>query len=43
MQRIVVGVDGSAGSRAALAWAMVAAAQRSAELEVLSAFPVDFY
>ncbi len=43
MQRIVVGVDGSAGSRAALIWAMAAAAARSAALEVVSAFPVDFY
>lgn len=43
LQRIVVGVDGSAGSRAALVWAFSAAAERSAVLEVLSAFPVDFY
>jgi nucleotide-binding universal stress UspA family protein len=41
--RVVVGVDGSAGSRAALLWALPAAAARGARLEVLAAFPVDFY
>jgi nucleotide-binding universal stress UspA family protein len=41
--RVVVGVDGSPGARAALAWAMVAAARRGAALDVVSAFPVDFY
>ncbi|GAA4311534.1 universal stress protein [Klenkia terrae] len=41
--RVVVGVDGSAGSRDALGWALVAAARAGASLEVVSAFPVDFY
>lgn len=41
--RIVVGVDGSPHSRAALTWALLEAARRSAPLEVVSAFPVDFY
>jgi nucleotide-binding universal stress UspA family protein len=41
--RVVVGVDGSAGSRAALLWALPAAAARGARLEVLAACPVDFY
>lgn len=42
-QRIVVGVDGSAGARAALAWALSAAAGRGAELLVISAFPAEIY
>jgi nucleotide-binding universal stress UspA family protein len=42
-QRIVVGVDGSEGSRSALAWALAEAARRGANVEVVSAFPVDFY
>ncbi|MCZ2839144.1 universal stress protein [Modestobacter sp. VKM Ac-2985] len=41
--RVVVGVDGSAGSTAALAWALASAARTGATLEVVSAFPVDFY
>jgi nucleotide-binding universal stress UspA family protein len=41
--RVVVGVDGSAGSREALSWAFVEAARTGAVLEVVSAFPVDFY
>ncbi|NIH69190.1 universal stress protein [Modestobacter marinus] len=41
--RVVVGVDGSPGSRAALAWALVSAARTGAALAVVSAFPVDFY
>ncbi|MFP5369538.1 MAG: universal stress protein [Actinomycetes bacterium] len=41
--RIVVGVDGSPGARAALAWALRAAARRGADLEVVAAFPVDLY
>ena len=41
--RVVVGVDGSPGSRAALAWAFTAAARRGAPLEVVATFPVDFY
>lgn len=42
-QRIVVGVDGSDGARAALVWALTEAAARSAPVEVMTAFPVDFY
>src|SRR4029453_9480727 len=41
--RVVVGVDGSPGSRAALDWAMVAAARKGAGLEVGPAFPGDLY
>src|SRR4051794_15633549 len=41
--RIVVGVDGSPGSRAALRWALDMAARRGAQLDVVAAFPVDFY
>lgn len=41
--RVVVGVDGSAGSRSALTWALAAAGRRGAVLEVVSAFPVDLY
>ncbi len=39
--RIVVGVDGSPGGRAALVWALAAAARSGAEVEVVSAVPVD--
>jgi nucleotide-binding universal stress UspA family protein len=42
-QRIVVGIDGSTGARVALAWALTEAARRGAGLEVVAAFPVDFY
>jgi nucleotide-binding universal stress UspA family protein len=42
-RRVVVGVDGSPGARAALAWALPEAASRGATVEVLSAFPVDVY
>jgi nucleotide-binding universal stress UspA family protein len=41
--RIVVGVDGSEGGRTALVWALAEAARRGAEVDVVSAFPVDFY
>jgi nucleotide-binding universal stress UspA family protein len=41
--RVVVGIDGSAGSRAALAWALEAAAATGARVEAVTAFPVDFY
>ena len=41
--RMVVGVDGSPGAERALAWAWCAAAREGAALEVVSAFPVDFY
>jgi len=42
-QRIVVGIDGSEGARAALAWSLTEAARRGADVEVVAAFPVDFY
>jgi nucleotide-binding universal stress UspA family protein len=42
-QRIVVGVDGSAGARLALEWALTAAARRGAALEVVSLFPAEVY
>jgi nucleotide-binding universal stress UspA family protein len=41
--RIVVGVDGSAGARAGLVWALGEAGRRGADLEVLGAVPVDVY
>ena len=41
--RVVVGVDGSPGARAALVWAMADAARRGAAVEVVSAFPVEIY
>jgi nucleotide-binding universal stress UspA family protein len=41
--RVVVGVDGSPGARAALEWAWAAAARRGARLQAVSAFPVDDY
>jgi nucleotide-binding universal stress UspA family protein len=40
---VVVGVDGSPGSRAALVWAAEAAARRGAGLTVLASFPVELY
>jgi nucleotide-binding universal stress UspA family protein len=40
---ILVGVDESDDARAALVWALGAAAARGAELTVLAAFPVDLY
>ncbi|WP_409332744.1 universal stress protein [Trujillonella humicola] len=40
--RVVVGVDGSPGARAALVWALAAAARSGAVLELVSAHPVDF-
>ena len=40
-RRVVVGVDGSAGSRTALVYAWTAAAARDAELEVVGAYAVD--
>jgi nucleotide-binding universal stress UspA family protein len=39
----VVGVDGSPGARAALVWALAAAARSGDAVEVVSAFPVDDY
>lgn len=41
--RVVVGVDGSDGARAALVWAFGEAARRGSDLRVVSAFPVDVY
>ncbi|MGY1633495.1 universal stress protein [Geodermatophilus sp. SYSU D01186] len=41
--RIVVGVDGSPGARAAVVWAVRAAARSGARLDVVSAFPVASY
>jgi hypothetical protein len=38
--RVVVGVDGSPGSRAALVHAFTTGAQRGAELEVVSSYPM---
>lgn len=42
-QRIVVGVDGSEGARLALAWALGEAARRRATVDVVTAYPIDFY
>jgi nucleotide-binding universal stress UspA family protein len=39
--RVVVGVDGSPGAFAALVWALAEAARSGADVEVVSAFPVD--
>jgi nucleotide-binding universal stress UspA family protein len=41
--RVIVGVDGSPGSRAALAHALVAAARRGADVEVVSSYGVTPY
>ncbi|WP_198597775.1 universal stress protein [Blastococcus atacamensis] len=41
--RVVVGVDGSAGSRSALGYAMRAAVQRGADLDVVSSYAPDLY
>ena len=41
--RVVVGVDGSPGARAALVWALTAAARRGADVEVVAVFAVDLY
>jgi nucleotide-binding universal stress UspA family protein len=42
-QRIVVGIDGSDGARAALAWTLTEAVRRGADVEAVTAVPVDFY
>ena len=39
--RVVVGVDGSPGARAALIYALATAAQRGAQLDVVSTYPVN--
>ncbi|WP_170861032.1 universal stress protein [Trujillonella endophytica] len=36
-------MDGSPGARAALVWALAAAGQAGASLELVSSYPVDFY
>jgi len=41
-RRLVVGVDGSSGSRAALIWALGAAARSGAAVEVVAVHPVEF-
>lgn len=42
MERIVVGIDGSEGSRAALRWAIAEAGVRGAGVEAVSAFHVPY-
>ena len=42
MKRIVVGVDGSAGSIAALSWALRLAAETDAEVEAVSAWELTY-
>jgi nucleotide-binding universal stress UspA family protein len=42
-QRIVVGVDGSDGARVALKWALAEAARRGVDVDVVTAYPFDFY
>ncbi|HYY09867.1 MAG TPA: universal stress protein, partial [Kineosporiaceae bacterium] len=39
----MVGVDGSSGAFAALVWALAEGARTGADVEVVSAFPVDDY
>lgn len=41
--RVVVGVDGSPGSREALVQALIAAARRGADLEVVSSYAIQLY
>jgi nucleotide-binding universal stress UspA family protein len=41
--RIVVGIDGSPGSRAALVQAFLAAARRGADLEVVTSYTLELY
>ncbi|MCZ2860601.1 universal stress protein [Blastococcus sp. VKM Ac-2987] len=41
--RLVVGIDGSEHSRSALAWALAEATRRSATVDVVTTFQVDFY
>jgi nucleotide-binding universal stress UspA family protein len=42
-RRVVVGVDGTAGSRTALVYAAAAAAARDADLEIVGAYSVNAY
>lgn len=41
--RVVVGVDGSPGSRAALVHALITAARRGADLDVVSSYAIELY
>lgn len=41
--RVVVGIDGSAGSREALVHALIAAARRGADLDVVSSYSIELY
>lgn len=41
--RVVVGVDGSPGSRAALVQGILAAARRAADVEVVSSYAIELY
>ncbi len=42
-RRTVVGVDGSDGARAALAWALADAGRRGVPVEVISSFPIQMF
>lgn len=42
-ERVLVGVDGSPSSRSALVWALARAGRSGARVEVVSAYPVDYY
>ena len=41
--RVVVGIDGSLGSREALVHALIAAARRGADLDVVSSYAIELY
>ena len=41
--RVVVGIDGSSGSREALVHALIAAARRGADLDVVSSYSIELY
>src|SRR5687768_7717098 len=41
--RVVVGIDGSSGSRDALVHALIAAARRGADLDVVSSYSIQLY
>ena len=41
--RVVVGIDGSSGSREALVYALIAAARRGADLDVVSSYSIQLY
>ncbi len=40
---VVVGVDDSAGARAAVAWALPEAVARGADVQLVATFPIDYY